>query len=292
MSLSAPVPVSVIVMTRNEAANIGVCLESVRAFAEVIVVDSASGDGTADLAAAAGARVVPFSWNGRYPKKKQWCLENLTFAHDWVLYLDADEQMTPELEAEIRMLMRTGPAHAGYYLGARVSFLGRRLRFGVQHSKLALFDRRQAYYRDCPDQDVATMWEVEGHYQPELAGRAGRLTALLRHEDAKPVFSWLDRHNRYSDWEAALRPDGRLLAMAAGEGVRRKALKWLVDRAPARPLLAFLHCYLWRLGFLDGKAGFHHAVARAFYYWQVEIKVLERAALTRCKTPLRCHQGP
>lgn len=277
--VSVPIPVSVIVMTRNEAANIVACLDSVRDFAEVFVVDSASTDGTAGLAAAAGAQVVPFRWNGRYPKKKQWCLENLPFSHPWVLYLDADERMTPEAAAEIAALFAAGPRHAGYWLGATMAFLGRRLRFGAQNRKLALFDRRRGCYEPCPDLDVAAMWEVEGHYQPRLDGSAGRLKARLRHEDAKPVFAWLERHNRYSDWEATLRRDGRLRAMSAHEEPRRRLLKRWLERAPARPLLAFLHSYLWRLGCLDGRAGFHYAVARAFYYWQIGIKGLELEAL-------------
>ena len=278
-----PVPVSVIVMTRNEASNIVACLDSARDFSERFVVDSASRDGTAELAATAGARVVPFCWNGRYPKKKQWCLSHLPFGHDWVLFLDADECLTPELTAEIAALMTAGPRHAGYFIIGTMSFLGRRLRFGAQNHKLALLDRRRAHFEDCPDLDVAAMWEVEGHYQPRLDGPAGRLKAPLRHEDAKPVFAWLERHNRYSDWEAALRRDGRLLAMAAGETPRRRFLKGLADRAPARPLLAFLHSYLWRLGFLDGRAGFHYALARAFYYWQIGIKRFERETRARAE---------
>ena len=164
-----------------------------------------------------------------------------------------------------------------------MAFLGRRLRFGAHNRKLALFDRHRGRYEPCPDLDVAAMWEVEGHYQPLLDGGAGRIGAKLRHEDAKPVFAWLERHNRYSDWEAALRRDGRLQAMSAHEEPRRRLLKTLVDRAPARPLLAFLHGYLWRLGFLDGRAGFHYALARAFYYWQVGIKGMEAASLTRSR---------
>src|SRR4051812_45933268 len=95
------IPVSVIVLTRNEEANLGRCLASTERFSEVFVVDSLSIDGTREIAESCGARVVTFEWNGEYPKKKQWALESLPFSHDWVFYLDADEELTPDLVNEI-----------------------------------------------------------------------------------------------------------------------------------------------------------------------------------------------
>jgi glycosyltransferase involved in cell wall biosynthesis len=95
------IPVSVIVMTRNEEARLPRCLAALKSFAEIFVVDSASTDGTAAVARSFGATLVPFRWNGQYPKKKQWCLENIPFSHDNVLYIDADEIMTHDLAAEI-----------------------------------------------------------------------------------------------------------------------------------------------------------------------------------------------
>lgn len=267
------IPVSVVVMTRNEAANLPACLAALGRFAQVFVVDSSSTDGTPDIAAAEGGVVVPFRWNGAYPKKKQWCLENLPFATDWVLYVDADERLTPALVEEIAALMARGPECAGYFIGGRPVFLGRRLRFGACNRKLALFDRRRARFPEVPDLDVASMWEVEGHYQPVLDGPAGRLRSHLWHADDKPLSAWFHRHNRYSDWEAALRSDGRMAALIAREEPRRRRLKRLLDATPLRPVAVFLHGYVLKLGFLDGAAGLHHALARAFYYWQVGVKM-------------------
>ena len=111
------VPVSVVVMTRNEELNLPKCLASVERFDEVFVVDSQSHDHTQEIARAAGAEIVEFVWNGRYPKKKQWCLENLPFRHDWVLYLDADEEATEARVDEIARLAATGFGKAGYFVG-------------------------------------------------------------------------------------------------------------------------------------------------------------------------------
>lgn len=267
------IPVSVVVMTRNEAANLPHSLPVLKPFGQLFVVDSGSTDGTPSVAQAMGATVVPFRWNGRYPKKKQWCLDSLPFRHEWVLFVDADERLDDDLAAEIARLMEDGPRHAGYFIDGHPVFLGRRLRHGARNRKLALFDRRRARFPDVPDLDVAAMWEVEGHYQPVVDGSLGRLRHGLEHRDHKPLSAWFDRHNRYSDWEAALRADGRMAALIGRERGLRRWLKRALDHAPCRPLMVFLHGYLLRLGFLDGRAGLHHALARAFYYWQVGVKM-------------------
>ncbi|QCO13773.1 glycosyltransferase family 2 protein [Azospirillum brasilense] len=269
------IPVSVVVMTRNEAVNLPHCLPALERFAERFVVDSGSTDGTPAIAEAAGARVVPFRWDGRYPKKKQWCLDHLPFRQDWVLFVDADERLGNALVEEIAALMAAGPRYDGYLINGRPVFLGRRLRFGAGNRKLALFDRRKARFPSVPDLDVATMWEVEGHYQPVIAGRVGRLRNGLDHADDKPVAAWLERHARYADWEAALRSDGRMTNLIALESGVRRWLKIGLDRLPARPLLIFLYGYVLRLGFLDGGPGFQHALARAFYYWQIGVKIAD-----------------
>ena len=95
-------PVSILIPARNERTNLEACLESCRFAAEVVVVDSSSTDGTPDIAARLGARVVNFSWTGRFPKKKNWALANIPWKHEWVFILDADERITPALADEIR----------------------------------------------------------------------------------------------------------------------------------------------------------------------------------------------
>lgn len=266
------IPVTVVVMTRNEAANIALCLAPLTRFAQVLVVDSHSEDGTAAIAAAKGVDVLPFRWNGRYPKKKQWCLSHPAIRHDWVLFIDADERATPQLVAEIGRLLRADPPHAAYFIDSRPVWLGRALRHGTPYRKIALLHRRRARFPVCPDLHVSRMWEVEGHYQPVIDGTVGRLSSSMLHADAKPPAAWFDRHNRYSDWEAALAHGGGAEALLAGERGSRRLGKRLLAALPGRPLLAFLHAYVWHLGFLDGNAGLQHALSRAFYYWSIGLK--------------------
>src|SRR5215211_6055713 len=134
---SSSIPVSVAVMTKNEAANIRDCLESARDFAEIFVVDSGSEDDTADIAHSLGATVCDFAWNGGYPKKKQWSLENLPWSHDLVFYLDADERMTPALVSEIRSVVAAQPPERGWFVALDYVWEGRTLRRGDRMLKLS-----------------------------------------------------------------------------------------------------------------------------------------------------------
>lgn len=275
------IPVSVVVMTLNEAVNLPHCLAGLGDFAEVFVVDSPGSDNTRDIAAAWGARVVPFVWNGRLPKKKQWCLDNLPFAYDWTLFVDADEIVTPELAQEIARLSADGAwgGSAGCYIDALPVFMGRVLRRGWRNRKLALFDRRRTRFPDVDDLDVAGMGEVEGHFQPTVNGPTGRLRAVMLHADRKPLSAWFIRHARYAEWEAKLGADGRLNRLDEAEPPPRRRAKRLYRRLPLRPLSVFLIAYVLRGGFLDGAAGFDHAVARAFYCWQAA--TMRRDLITR-----------
>ena len=93
---------SVLIPVKNEAANLRACLATVSFADEIVVVDSQSSDRTQEIAAEAGAKVVQFHWNGEFPRKKNWALANVPWRHEWVLIVDADERITPELEVEIR----------------------------------------------------------------------------------------------------------------------------------------------------------------------------------------------
>jgi glycosyltransferase involved in cell wall biosynthesis len=269
------VPVSVVVMTKNEERNIAACLASVDDFGEVFVVDSHSDDATVKIAAQFGARIETFFWDGGYPKKKQWCLETLDFSYPWVLYLDADERMTPELVREIAERANLGFDCAGYFISLDYRFCGRVLRHGHRVRKLALFERRRGRFLDYDDLDAANMWEVEGHYQPSVDGGIRALRGRLLHDDHDSLYHWFERHNRYSDWEAVLLRKQALTRSGESQPRLRRAAKRVFERAPARGLISFVHGYIFQLGFLDGRAGLEYAIARSFYYWQVGLKARE-----------------
>lgn len=274
------IPVSVIIMTKNEEKNIGKCLDSVAGFDQIFVVDSGSEDQTYRIATEKGAHVVQFKWNGKYPKKKQWSLENLPFRHDWVLYVDADEEVYPSLAREISGIMSAKPGYDGYFVKFDYVFLNKVLRFGHHVYKLAFFNRHKGKFLDYEDLDAANMWEVEGHYQPHIAGTTAVLKHRMLHDDHDSLFHYFARHNRYSDWEAVLRMKGKIVNRGEAQPGIRMMLKLLFHRMPFKGLVAFFHSYVIKLGFLDGAPGLHFALARAFYYWQIGIKSRELANKT------------
>lgn len=275
MSTVADIPVSVIVMTKDEENNIVQCLQSLRRFQEVFVVDSASADQTVALAREHGAQVVDFRWNGAYPKKKQWALDNLPFSHDWVLYVDADETVLPDLASEIAETIRDPRGHAGFFVGYNYVFMDKVLRFGRRVYKLVLLKRDLARFLDYDDLAAANMWEVEGHYQPEVRGPTRVLKHRMLHRDHESLFLYFARHNRYSDWEAVVRENGALVKSEEAQPPMRKTLKKIFDRLPFKGTVLFVFYYFVKLGFLDGRAGFNFALANSFYYWQIGLKERE-----------------
>lgn len=114
------IPVSVLVVTKNEAKNIARCLEALEDFSQVIVIDSYSTDRTCNIAREYGAEVVLFDWNGKYPKKRQWALSGVNIGYNWVFWVDADEVVTPELVQEIHKIFACGePRKSGYFVKGR-----------------------------------------------------------------------------------------------------------------------------------------------------------------------------
>lgn len=238
------------------------------------MVDSDSTDQTQHLAIAAGANVIEFRWNGKYPKKKQWSLDNLPFSFDWVLFLDADEQVPPELATEIREILQT-TAHSGLIVGYDYVFDGRILTHGAQAEKLVLFNRHKGRFVEQDDLEADNMWEVEGHYQPVIVGTVGHLQNRMLHNDHESLFHYFDRHNRYTDWEAVMRSNVPSGTFAESHGSNRARMKRIFAHMPGKPLVAFVYSFVIKRGFLDGRAGFDFAMSRAFYYWQVGLKQRE-----------------
>jgi glycosyltransferase involved in cell wall biosynthesis len=275
------IPVTVIIPTRNEARHLSRCLEAARLCAEIYVIDSQSTDETVEIAQKFGAKVVQFHYAGGWPKKRQWALDSLPFENDWVLLLDADEILTPDLADEIGEAIRD-PNLIGYRVFLRINFLGKQLRFGGNGFwKLSLFRRGKGHF-ECRlrDQDHS-MSDIEVHEHVVVDGRVGKLRHALPHHNIESLARYLTKHNEYSNWEARVllqvsEQRGELAPAFFGNQAQRR--RWLKKRflgLPGSPIFFFLYKYILLLGILDGVPGLIYCALQSTHLFHIKAKMYE-----------------
>lgn len=274
-------PISVIVPVRNEARNLPRCLESLAEFGEIYVVDSQSTDETIAIAQSQGAKVVQFQYAGGWPKKRQWAMDELPLAYDWIFLLDADEVVTPELAEEIRCALLNS-AVDGYSIHLQMHFLGRALRHcDAGFWKLSLFRKGRGRF-ECrlKDQD-SSMADIEIHEHVVVAGRTAELRNSLVHHNIDSLSRYILKHNEYSNWEARVlvrsehAPDEMSADLFGTQAQRRRWLKRNLYRLPGSPVLLFLYRYILRLGFLDGTPGLIYCTFQAVQMFHSKAKIYE-----------------
>ena len=274
------VPISILVPIKNEAANLPRCLASVAWADEVFVVDSQSVDDSCAIAIQHGATVVQFYFEGAWPKKRNWALEQLPFKHEWVYILDADETLPPEAAEEFRAIV-TDPAHpfTHYWINRRFMFMGRWLRHAYYPNwNVRLLKHSLGRYEKLTGADTQS-GDNEVHEQLLVEGSGGRLRCEMDHYAFPSVDVFVEKHNRYSNWEACVALDKFLRASGGHIGARdvrfRRRLKQLSQRLPFRGLLRFLYVYVWQRGFLDGWEGYYFARLHGFYEFLSVAKTFE-----------------
>lgn len=264
------VPVSIIVPVKNEASNLERCLSAIGWADEILVVDSQSTDGTASIAESFGAQVIQFVFNGTWPKKKNWALENIPFRNEWVFILDADEVLPSEIEAEIRAIVTQSNSEiAGYWINRRFMFMGKWLKHAYYPNwNLRLFRHRRGRFEKLTS-SATNSGDNEVHEHVIVQGSTSRLGAQMDHYAFPSVEVFVEKHNRYSNWEAQVALDHYLKGsdsdlQNSGVTIRRR-LKLLSAKLPFRGLLRFLYVYVWQFGFLDGLEGYYFARLHGFY---------------------------
>jgi glycosyltransferase involved in cell wall biosynthesis len=273
------VSVSILIPIKNEAANLPRCLESVSWADEILVVDSQSTDGSQRICEEFGAQVIQFRFNGTWPKKKNWALENLPFKHEWVFILDADEVLPPEAEKEFRRIVTSETTSCGYWINRRFMFMGKWLKHAYYPNwNLRLFKHRLGRFEKLTDANTAS-GDNEVHEHVVVQGPTGRLLSELDHYAFPSVDVFVEKHNRYSNWEARVALDRFLRGsentlQSETVGWRRR-LKLFSQRLPFRPLLRFLYVYIWQRGFLDGREGYYFARLHGFYEFLSVAKTFE-----------------
>lgn len=264
---------SVYILTYNEELDIAACIESAMLSDDIIVVDSCSSDRTVERAKNYPVRVVQHAFES-HGKQRTWMLESIAPKYEWVYILEADERMTPELFAECLEAMNN-PEYIGYYVAERVMFMNRWIRYSTQYPRyqMRLFRHGKVWFDDY------------GHTEREVCdGATSFLKETYPHYTcSKGLNRWIEKHNRYSTDEAQEtlyqlehgNVKWRSLFFGKSEVEKRRALKDLSLRLPARPVLRFFYMYFILGGCLDGRAGTAWCTLQAFYEYLILLKVWE-----------------
>lgn len=262
-------PLSVLILTYNEEANIAGCLESVSYCDDVWVLDSLSSDQTKELCTLARVEFHEREFDN-YANQRNHGL-SFPFRHEWVLMLDADERLTPRLAKEIESVLASDSKTDLFRVRRKDMFMDRWIRRSSGYP--TWFGRlfRQGKVR--VERAINEEYETDGE--------VGLLKEHLEHYPFnKGIDYWIERHNKYSTMEAdRLRIERREPInwtgfLATDPALRRKSFKQLAYRLPFRPLLTFLYLYVVRGGFLDGRPGFHYSCMRATYEYMILLKMM------------------
>ena len=258
---------TIAIPVKNEQAHILRCLDAIgKSFAShIVIIDSSSTDKTRSIAANWGADVVLFSWNGRYPKKRNWFLENHMPSTEWVLFLDADEIVTPNFKAEVGRCLPNSP-HQGFFLRYTNYFLGRRLRGGYPLVKPALFRPCEVRYEYVQDMSWSSC-DMEVHEHPVFSGSLGCIRSKIDHLDMRGVSSYLSKHYEYAIWES--RRVHECLEVISPASALKVKLKYTLLRSPLGGIIFFLISYIYFGGWRDGSVGLAFSLLKLGYFTQI-----------------------
>jgi len=277
-------PITVIILTLNEAIHIERAIANVANWATtVFVLDSGSTDETCTIAKKLGAQVFYRKFDN-YAAQRTYAIKELPVSTEWIYFQDADEYMTDELKTEIgHIVVENNPIIDGYYVKWKFIFLGKWIKYGGYYPTwiLRLFRKDKASVNREMNEHIA------------VAGKTDYLKNDFIHESKKDFSFWMEKHNQYSTYEAIeLLKENKLeseLSFAQLNGTQAQRKRWIREKIwnryiPAflKPFIYFFYRYFIRLGFLDGKIGFIYHFMHAFvFYFLVEIKYLETKIKTK-----------
>lgn len=265
--------ISIVILTFNEAINIERCLKSVDWSDDILVIDSGSTDATCSLAERMGARVLVRHFDN-FANQRNFALDQGELKNEWVLHLDADEVVTPELKQEMLRIAQCTEGKPGYRVSSRLMLMGQWLKHsGTYPTYQVRFGSR--------DRLRFQMW---GHGQRETLrpDEVGTLQSdLIHHNFSHGISEWLTKHARYAKDEARAAIESRSkhrwrdLLQTMDQVERRRVLKSLSHSIPLRPVARFIYVYLVRRGFLDGRAGLRYALLMSVYQWSIDMNMIE-----------------
>lgn len=259
---------TIVIPVKNEERNLSECLENVKVFRHVVIVDSGSTDRTLAIAAKFGREVVQFKWNGEFPKKRNWLLRNYTFKTPWVMFLDADERLTPGFCDELGRVLPETKCNA-FICFYDNWFMDRMLRHGDVMRKTAILRLGAGEYEKIDEHGWSNL-DMEIHEHLQVEGEVGVIKARLEHHDKRSLESYYTKHAEYANWEVnrfkALKGDFSRLT-------RRQKIKYGLMRQRWFGFAYFIVCYFLKLGILDGKPGFFFARGKWKYFTNIRKKI-------------------
>lgn len=259
--------IDIVICTLNEEQNIAKAIAAAEGLGHVYIVDSGSSDATQSVARELGATVIEHVFES-YSRQKNWALANLPLQGEWVLILDADERVTPALARQIRKAIHRKDV-AGYYLNRQLIFAGRVIRHGGLYPSwnMRLIRRGRAWYED-----------RSVHEHMVCDGPTAYLNEPMLHVRMETVSQYIAKHIRYADMESDEWVKRRLgtSGEAATGRLFQNRLRWRQwlrrhawRHAPCRPLVRWVYMFIFKLGFLDGRAGWRLAWLMANYEYMI-----------------------
>ena len=277
--------ISILVHTKNEQLDILACLQSVAWSDDIHVFDSGSTDATVAIASKFGAHVVErtygdnkLPYGGDEAGHRNWALQTIEFKHKWIYLIDADERMTPALVKAVESAIESPGARVAFRIQRHDHFLGTWIKHVTPSPfNIRLFLREKVHYERLVNSITVVdgpVGEINEHFN--------------QFPFSKGMSNWFDRHNRASSSEAAqivLNTNSRAsfsiwkAFFSNSINERRFHQKEMYYRAPLRPVLMFVLLYIFKRGFLDGRAGLTYALLRSIYEYMIVLKVRELKAL-------------
>ncbi len=264
---------TIVIPVKNEQANLPGCLTAIGndLVQKIVIVDSESTDETKAIAHHHGVEVINFIWNGRYPKKRNWYLDNHTPKTKWVLFLDADEYLTEAFKKDLRKALSADDI-SGYWLQYTIYFLGKKLKGGYPLKKLALFRVDAGRYEKI-DENKWSHLDMEIHEHPVLTGKTGTITSKIDHKDFRGINHYVAKHNEYSSWEAYRYSKSINDPDTWDKLTWKQKLKYRLMGTPLIGPLYFLGSYIFMGGFIDGKKGFSFSLLKMAYFNEIYRKI-------------------
>lgn len=267
---------TIVIPVKNEAFLLPSCLESIgkNFVKKIVVIDSSSTDGTAEIARSFGAELINFTWDGLFPKKRNWYLRNHKPDTSWVMFLDADEFLTKEFKNELLSVFSKDILFNGFQLKYSIYFMNKKMIGGYPLKKLALFKVGAGEYERIQE-DYWSQLDMEIHEHPVIEGPIGIIKSRIDHKEKPTIEAYWQKHIQYANWEA------KRFLMIKENNIRsskfsiNQKIKYYFIQSPLIGPVYFIGSYILMGGFVNGYRGFIFSLMKATYFTIIYCRIKE-----------------